>query len=782
MSFHDDESDWNYTVPSSPDATFCVADHNDTDLANFFARPVKIGDYPWEIGVPMYFAFNPWSAYFSDKRVINRIANFNLLRAKLHLKFLINGNSFYYGRAIFNYRPLQEMDDFTMDRGFFEEDIVEASQRPHLYLDPTTNQGGTMELPFVYPYNAVSIPFSEWGDLAFGTLRSIQDLKHANGATDGISISVFAWLSEVHLAVPTGVNPSTISPQSGDEYTEKPISTPAAIVANVAGQLSHIPILRPYALATQMVASATASLAKSFGYSRPVSVADTIPVRWNFGNYSNTNVTDNSHKLALDIKQETTIDSRVCGLDGADEMSIRSIATREAWIDSFPWSTARVADDVLFSTIVTPIQHREVAGPPREFHMTPVCFATLPFKYWRGSLKYRFQIVSSGFHKGRLKISWDPASQPTSEFNVAYTQIVDISTEKDFTVTVGWGSKYPFLRYTPPEATFTTRAKGQLVTFPAPEFFNGVLSVSVVNELTVPMSTIDNTISVNVMVSAGDDFEVAVPDPTSLNSYTYLRPPDPITITAQSGDANEESSKPILDYPGKQMGSSTEGTPEMYHIMFGDPIASVRQIVKRFSLHSVLVPQRAGDCLSVLTRADFPYYQGALVAGPHGLNDEAYAQTTFINWFTPAYVCRRGGIRWKYWGVNMDHAPEGVSVQRSDNPPFYDAVLSLTGTVDAVAKAAYAFPNLRAGGVINPVSQPVAEVELPYYTNKRFWAAKSKKFTNSDCTQSDTHDIQTITRSTAGGSASMVLGYVAAADDFSLSFFTGAPVMYYFTP
>jgi hypothetical protein len=42
-------------------------------------------------------------------------------------------------------------------------------------------------------------------------LRSINTLKNANGATDPINISVFAWASDVELSVPTAADPSTLS-------------------------------------------------------------------------------------------------------------------------------------------------------------------------------------------------------------------------------------------------------------------------------------------------------------------------------------------------------------------------------------------------------------------------------------------------------------------------------------------------------------------------------------------------------------------------------------------
>lgn len=722
--------------------------------------------------------------------MINRIANFNLIRGKLHVKFLINGNSFYYGRAIVSYLPLSGWDNMTLDRAFFEEDIIEASQRPHLYLDPTTNQGGTLNLPFVYPYNAFQIPYADWAQMGEISIRPIQLLKHANGGTDPVSISVFAWMSDVHLSVPTSQNPVSITPQSGDEYSRGPISTPAAVVADVAAKLSTVPVLKPYALATEMVASTASALAKSFGYARPVNVSDIMPTRPTFGNYANTNVTDNSQKLTLDIKQETTVDSRVCGLDGTDEMSIRSIATREAWITAFPWSVADTPETVIFSSLVTPIQHREIAGPPREYHLTPMAFATLPFKYWRGSMKFRFQVVSSGFHKGRLKVSWDPVLQPTTEFNVAYTEVVDVSTEKDFTITVGWGAKYPFLRYTPPEALLVTRANGSLSAFPTPEFYNGTISVQVVNSLTVPLTTTANDIQVNVFVSAGDDFEVAVPDPCSLDRYTWLRPPDAgaaaaitetetITeIEAQSGDEVGSGHAAPFGQSSELMGSTTDGTSNMYRVTIGDPIASVRQIVKRFCTHSLMAPTRLADYLSTYTRPDFPFYRGPTNNGINNLNTENYAAMTFINWFTPAYVCRRGGMRWKYHVWSMSNVPETfINVQRSCLTTAQETATAMDTTSDDFCIKVASLLPLRSGGTVNPIQQNIAEVELPYYTNKRFWAGKENNFTVG-ATQSDFHDVQTIQRMPGSNGAIAISAYVAAADDFSLSFFTGAPVLY----
>ena len=72
-------------------------------------------------------------------------------------------------------------------------------------------------------------------------------MKHANGGTDPITISVFAWAEDVHMSVLTQTDPSTLVPQSM-EY-EGIVSKPASIVAKVAGVLKEVPFISPFATA-----------------------------------------------------------------------------------------------------------------------------------------------------------------------------------------------------------------------------------------------------------------------------------------------------------------------------------------------------------------------------------------------------------------------------------------------------------------------------------------------------------------------------------------------------
>lgn len=113
VRFHDYNEGFRYTVGSEYDP---VRDHalaDDATLDNFFSRPLKLKELQWNVGSPLLEPeFNPWSLYFENKRVINRINNYKLLRCKLHLKFVINGTQFHYGRLMASYRPHPVSDNF----------------------------------------------------------------------------------------------------------------------------------------------------------------------------------------------------------------------------------------------------------------------------------------------------------------------------------------------------------------------------------------------------------------------------------------------------------------------------------------------------------------------------------------------------------------------------------------------------------------------------------------------------------------------------------------------
>ena len=843
VRFTDLNPAYTYAVGSEPDETYGSADAPE-NLQNFFRRPIRIAEYSWPVGTTIFESFNPWTLFYEDPRNINRISNFNLLRSKLHVKIVVNGNGFHYGRAIAAYQPLHTIDDVTKDRAFFTQDLVAASQRPHIYIDPTFSQGGELVLPFFWYKNALSIPSSEWDQMGQIVISSFDILKHANGATDTVSVSVFAWADDVHLSIPTTVNPSSLVPQSGiipqsgkakgkksdytpkqsskkkksnsggkpspsqpDEYGSGPISKPATAVAKIAGMLANAPLIGPYAKATQIGASAIGSIATMFGFSRPAILDDVKPFRPAvMGNIANTNMPDSTTKLSVDSKQELTIDPRVVGLAESDEMDITSIAGRESFLFSFPWNVSDAVDTRLGASVVNPVVYQ--FGPADEIHMPACCFAALPFKFWRGTMKFRFQIVASNFHKGRLRISWDPNNNNSLDYNTQYTRIVDIAEEKDFTIEVGWGNQNQFLKTRRmvnllTDGGFTV---GPGISVPETDTANGVIHMSVLNQLTVPNTTVNNDIIVNVFVSMCDDFEVAAPDTSQIEQMMLWTDPDFVPQSGMesdqmtTGDAEntEGASKPMqngaetIDTFGADICDEFDGDDPQMLVYYGEVIKSVRGFLKRYSYHSSFTHDNGSGTL-LGQMPVFPYYPGFNPDSPldDNLGDPyTYSAQTLLNWFTPAYGGYRGGTRWKFQmnGFTGDHFTP-LRAQRSPVPingkPFLNTVLA--GPDGAGAPNEKQFDLLvsrfwtgQGAQITSSQQNACLEVEMPFYSQDRFIPAKNVR--NIQDTYRRTEFLQVFhTLTAAFANDTWIENYTAAAEDFSLYFFLGAPVVH-FTP
>lgn len=749
---------------------------------------------------------------------MNRVTNFNLLRCKLHVKVVLNGNGFHYGRAIVDYQPLHTTDSFTRNRLDYRQDVVEASQRPHIYLDPTKSQGGTLILPLIIPANAIDIPEQTWDTVGQLVIRSLQDLKHANGAADSVTVTVFAWATDVVLSVPTANEPGDLAPQAGeytpsdiqyqpqagDEYGKGPISRPASIIARAAGALTSAPTIGLYARATQLAASAVSAIATSFGFSRPVLINDVVSNKpYVMGNVANTNVPDTSTKLSLDVKQELCCDTRTFGLDGTDEMTIRSVATRESYLTSFGWLMSDPTESLLWNTEVSPITWAEVniAGVT-EYHMPACCFATIPFKNWRGTMKYRFQIVCSAYHKGRLKIVYDPSYPVTNEYNTNYTYIIDIAKTRDFTMEIGWGQQYPYVG---------TRIMG-VDTMPYSETplggdpsikANGILSVYVVNELTTPSDTVINNIQVNVFIAAGDDFEVANPASFPMDSLTWFQPqageydPNNIYVSqagelgSQQPDADDTPTESIPIQPNAHMmGATVDSTDNTNAVFFGEAITSWRQCLKRYNYHSSFFFQTPGTLLKQ-THGDFPFYKGWAPGAIHSAYNATavptphnYGKMTLLNWVTPAYLCRRGGIRWKYladiphadnmsiaMSVNRNVGPTSVCQRTILSPPAMSATESTKTAFDAIH-----CDTLWSGGLVTSVAQnPVLEFELPFMSHERFQPARFANQTATPLTHYHNFEGRALGTGWPTTEYVGVKAYVSTAEDYTLGFYMGAP-------
>lgn len=849
VHFKDSTEQHEYIVHTNPDSTFDMGNTNDAELGNFFNRPIKrTTDILWteDTTISTVPGFNPWSEYFSDPRVLEKIKNFNLLRCNLKIKFLVNGNQFHFGRLCASYIPLHLRDQITVQNPAFltANDMIQASQRPHLYIDPLKSDGGTMTLPYFYHNNFMNIVRQEWNEMGHIQLYLLNPLRAANGPAQPVRISVLMWAEDVVLSIPTAsdpggsapasFDPDEFAPSSGkskkgdkDEYGTGLISKPASVLSGIAGKLKDVPVIGPYARATEIAAGATAGVASLFGYSRPTQpkAPSYITPRY-IGNLANTNIEDTATKLALDAKQELSVDSRTMGLTGEDEMTVLSISQRESYLNTFLWNYGTASETHLQSYEVSPVLWGGTSLSITGVHVPACAFATLPFEFWTGTMHFRFQIVASAVHKGRLKFVFDPQTNAaTTAYNVAYTRIVDISEERDFTMSIGWANERPFLRHRGLRLVSNNSSPHgpNLITSPGNHRCNGVLSVYVLNE-SVGMTTDEdatNTIQINTFISTGPDFRVAGPTSSVIQDIHYF-PPSGAVVPASGRTLKNE----FQDYQPQSGGdhpdadhTTEENAPVqtqvvdtiaepvsdlILHSISGEVIASFRTCLKRYNLHAFW-PGRMFTAPNYFYRfinSNFPIYYGfsprgigrAIINfGPHAgsVRRHNMCRTTLLNYITPAYVAWRGGIRWKYVKLNWEHhdlttvdrlctsdlQTQNYAVRR------YDSTRDHTDGANGYTRARQELLNTPHGwsGCEATISNqnPSIEVELPFYSNKRFYAAKTLRIEESGTMFEQTEQAQYhryITRFSQPATVPAgVTAFVSTGEDFNLAFFTGCP-------
>lgn len=721
---------------------------------------------------------------------MNRINNFNLLRCKLKIKLVINGTPFHYGKALMSYQPLHTVD--TVSTGIRAapvlQDLIELTQKPHVYIDPTMDQGASMTLPFFWYKNWVNVVDKEWASLGQLRLDVIVPLLHANGGTGDVSFSIYAWAEDMQLSVPTTMNITGLVAQTS-EFGKGVISKTASSIASAMNMLEDSPSIGPYAKATSMIASTTATVAKQFGYSRPQVLDNVRPVRpTTYGNLSNTDTDEVLQKLTVDSKQELTIDPNTLGLPSSDELTLKSIFTRQSYFTQFQWLPTSIQESILFSVPVTPCLFDYRTSILGDLHLTPMCFAALPFKYWSGSIKFRFQIVASQYHKGRLKIVYDPGTITTStvEYNVAFTKIIDISSQRDFEINVAWAQDVAFCELQIINAL--NKKYSTTASYPLNRLHNnGILSVYVVNELTSPAITPTN-VSVIVSVSAGDDLKLSVPTSSQLENLSYF------TLVTQSGEMCDDCPVMAPEINGITSYNPTS-SDHIYDVHFGEAISSFRNLLKRYTrlyTYSVSIGGGSSCRFYSVVHPNYPLYYGPSPTGIHIVgaapNDKPYNIThnSLLHYLAPAYVAMRGSMRYKVLKYsNIKLADDHMAVTRTNQQyirflyTFVNVGLTDQSTIASVPRRNE--ESLFDGAALNSNDNgTILEYELPFYSKYRFAGAKNTTHATNEISYAQfCHKITG--RVAEGSTPSPIVQQTlcfAPGEDFSLFFYTGPPVMF----
>lgn len=816
VGFEEDVSEQRIEYDALQDRTFYRDSTAGDDLAEFLSRPVEISNFEWQIGGFSTFQLSPWDLFFNDARVKRKLDNYAFINCNLHVKVVINSSPFLYGALMMAYTPLPKFAP-TVDVNA-EPERVTYSQRPHVLMYPHHNQGGHMTLPFVFHKNWLQVPDrQQFVDMGRLDIIEMSPLRSANDqVTSTATITFYAWASNVRVTGPTVAlalqsgkaksqkKPVKVSPAK-DEYGQGIISKPASAIATLAGYAKEIPYLAPFATATQIGASAVASIASMFGYTNVPVISDTMPFKsLPFPNLASAEIGSPVDKLTLDPKNELCLDPRTVGIAPQDELDLSYLCSRESYLVSFDWDESDSPSDLKFASEVTPnLVSRLVVIPANVYSSTPMHHFSSLFRYWRGDIIFRFRVVASPYHKGRLRITWDPVGDaivdPVST-TVAYTKIVDVNEDTNVEIRVPYLQARQWLNVQPDLATAATNytppgASGTLLS--NPNFNNGVINLRVLNKLVSP--SVSAPVRILVFVRAAENFELADPNVTLPTKYSYFQ--------LQSGKGAGLSMAPS---------SGAEEHDEQYVIYMGENVKSLRTLLRRSTFTECVVPAVDSQIpFSSVTVFHMTKYPGAPGFDPNGTipaikqiplavgNAPAnFTKQTPFTWIVPCFLGMRGSMIWHFnaesfyaTGKNMTN----VTIERVDKPlntfnvfstdvvESYrtDKTFTSNTILGGVAMSRYNGTGTGGLSVVNQETQSGLSAGLPHYNPYRFVSARPEFYRKGSAEQNtdrDTYELRVINRAVPGNRnlySSLVLNkYHSIGTDFTVFFFLGVPTIY----
>lgn len=817
-------------------------------LSGWFNRPFPIQDFSWEEANVLDHTFYPWYDYFSQPAVKNKMLGYSRFKAKLCLKFVMNASPYQYGAVLASYKPLvaagttyaEDYSGGVIDTNLSTDaQLVGLSQRPHVMLLPQIGNTATLELPFIYPMNYVDISSTTFADdmksLGKIDLKSFGQLLTASSSVGPIvNMVVFAWAEDIDLQGPSYELQSGIETSEGEEFRARPVSTLASAVAAASSALSVIPVIGPYMKATSVIASSLGGLASWFGFSNtpPIQPVTYVKVATN-PNLANAHIGTATEKLALDPKNELSIDPAIVGYPRQDELSLKSFCGRESYLMTTTWQMSDGPGLNLATIYVTPEMFASEAATTvaaatyTRVQMTPMCHAASLFTYWRGNIKFRFQILCSRFHRGRLRLYFDPNGSTSFNPLLQMNQVIDLATCTNFEFEVPYMAAESWkglgnLSLTVSSLSEPYEARGNPTLPYQSALFNGCLRLEVLNDLVSPVTTAD--VQILVFVSAPDiEFAMPRPLPGVSDSCSDLSPFDLYDL--QSG----EDPNPMEETTAAVPQPNNDDVRSLVYM--GERVVSLRELLKRTHYSMVLPPNlfvgsSSGDAIVARTQVlapRLPRFPGRAVdaVGTNAVHQTAmlepvnYVNFTPLNWVSMCFVGIRGSVVWR---VNTPCVNTAENTRSSLTRIFISLTRRLqagtgmttrsftiaTGPTTApisnsalnykvsgyTASTVVEEPELVTYGAssVNPAVEPTNIASVPMFSNLKFLSANPRNVSRLFGPKIAHDDDNVIFSIDSMHFGDHLYGYrqpqippdiyVSAGDDFTLTGFVSVPTVY----
>lgn len=636
-----------------------ASDNYIQDIKTFLAKPmiVSAGNFASTDTVSTFAPVaNVFPGFFFNFPIwVEKIRGFFGIRMDLVFRLVVNATRFQQGRYMLLWKPYGGADANAKNGALMAGHtmtLVQRTQMPHAEIDINCDTEIEFVIPFSNQYNFCHVR-TITGNSGYNSLGVMQIYPYvalsavAGALTCGYTLYVSARNVElISAAAPQSGRFSTTVKKKNETNAEQdsanigPISSLMAKVTAASSILTGVPLISSYATTTGWLADTIGRTAAVFGYSRPINLMPSQRMNKEIFPYiASTDGPDNSFPLALSYKNELGSMTGISPTD-LDEMDFAFLATIPTYDRIIPWTVSNPTGTALSSWGVGPAGTTAlstVVNGLNLIHYPPYRFISNFFKYWRGTFVYKFKIVKTEFHSGRLSFSFTPrtvaqvaASTPSvADLPYLHREIVDIRIDNEVTFKVPFVSDSPWR----PCAIDTDDLH-----------ITGIFTVHVVDPLVAP-DTVDQKVSIILEISMAPDAEFSVPYPFSGHTPFYGAAPQ-MGVFDGSSKPEPNSCNEITTSLGSM--NSLDDSHNSALLCIGEKITNFRKYLRRASplLFSTQILGTPDERLTVIPFGIAAMSQNGVANALPNVAADAYSTLASL------YLYSRGSVRLKY--VNAD--------------------------------------------------------------------------------------------------------------------------------
>lgn len=647
------------------------------DVKRYFERPRLITkiNAATTVTSPYVDSFRDPVTEYWPAVAVNRLNGVYGYRATIKYTLTLASTPFQQGMAVLSF---QHGTDSTQPKRAVFPPL--AMNLPHARLNFADTTIAELTIPYLSPWDFFELNNSaaQGGDTRFyeyGTVAVTQIMPYrvVPGDTPP-KYSLYVSLHDMELfgATPTVFN--AIIPQSGSsalstmnkeakksKVVSKSLNTvsKAADVVTKVAAYTGIPFLGATAGTVSWLSKKLAGGAKAFGYSKPIIEAP--PARSHFSSGAMSSCID-TEDVAVPVAPFASNRLDVSTVTGCevDEMSLPYVLSNYSLCFQGVVDTTYADGTFIYASRVCPTNYwyRTNAGLPggnlplppsstlttNAILPTTLCYVSQAFRYWRGSIKFRFTFAKTKFHAGRLVATFVPntsdvisneipsAIVPLPEVANGGIQpfttsaIFDLKDDSSFELEVPYMCARPWL------------STGGSV---------GGVSLAVLDAVRTTGQT-TSAINFLVEVAAGPDFELANYCGTSLVTPTGANI-DSQVIVAQAAEHDAE----ITD----------DSIAEVCQYTMGEKITSMKEIIQ--------VPTYSARTFAAPAAPNYPLHHWSYnVRASYGVPfPYSGAPNTYINsggnFAASMYAFVSGGTMYR---ANVNGVPCSLSIRQFGNP------------------------------------------------------------------------------------------------------------------